>query len=234
VGFVDFVVDFGWVVVVGVVFVDWGGFRGGFWVGVGWRGGWGWGGGVGVGWVSGWVGVGFGVVVVGFRVGVGLRGRGGVGFGVVWGGVSGGGGVAGSGWGGFRGGVGWGWGGGVVSGWVWGGFRGGWVGLGFGVGLGWFSGWVGLGCGVGLGWVSGWCGVGVGGRVVSGWVWAGFRGVCVGWVCFTLLQTRNVEYFLEHFPKCKQTPEKQIFYRKSFAFTNILRWRMFYIETNGA
>ena len=64
----------------------------------------------------------------------------------------------------------------------------------------------GVGCGVGLG----------------GWQ---------GWVCFTLLQTHNVEYFLE---QCKQTSEKQTFFRKSFVFVNILRWRIFYIETNGA
>ena len=58
VGFVDFVVDFGWVVVVGggFFFVDWGGFR----VGVGLRGGCG----VGFGGLRGlWV-----VVVVGFVV----------------------------------------------------------------------------------------------------------------------------------------------------------------------
>ena len=43
-----------------------------------------------------------------------------------------------------------------------------------------------------------------------------------------------VKYFQKHFPKFKQTQEKQIFSCKSFAFTNILRWRIFYSETNGA
>ena len=43
-----------------------------------------------------------------------------------------------------------------------------------------------------------------------------------------------VKYFPEHFPERKQTPEKQIFSCKSFAFANILRWRIFYVETNGA
>ena len=65
-----------------------------------------------------------------------------------------------------------------------------------------------------------WLAVGLG-----GWQW---------WVCFTLLQTHNVEYFPEHFSECKQTLEKQIFSCKSFAFANILRQKMFYVETNGA
>ena len=47
---------------------------------------------------------------------------------------------------------------------------------------------VGFVVGGGLRWVAGvGCGVGLGG-------WQ-------GWVCFTLLQTHNVEYFLEHFPR---------------------------------
>ena len=44
----------------------------------------------------------------------------------------------------------------------------------------------------------------------------------------------NVEYFPEHFSECKQTLEKQIFSCKSFAFANILRQKIFYVETNGA
>ncbi len=44
----------------------------------------------------------------------------------------------------------------------------------------------------------------------------------------------TVKYFSNYFPKCKQTLEKQSFSLKSFSFTNILRWRMFYVETNGA
>jgi hypothetical protein len=43
-----------------------------------------------------------------------------------------------------------------------------------------------------------------------------------GWVCFTLLQTHNIEYFSEHFSECKQTPKKQTFSWKSFASENIL------------
>ena len=48
---------------------------------------------------------------------------------------------------------------------------------------------------------------------------------------FTLL---HCKIFSDYFPKYKQTPEKQSFSLKSFTFTNILRWRMFYVETNGA
>jgi hypothetical protein len=44
----------------------------------------------------------------------------------------------------------------------------------------------------------------------------------------------TVKYFSDYFPECKQTLEKQTFSCKSFAFANILRWRMFYVETNGA
>ena len=43
-----------------------------------------------------------------------------------------------------------------------------------------------------------------------------------------------VKYFRDYFPKCKQTLKKQSFSLKSFLFTNILLWRMFYVETNGA
>jgi predicted PurR-regulated permease PerM len=43
-----------------------------------------------------------------------------------------------------------------------------------------------------------------------------------------------VKYFRDYFPKCKQTLKKQSFSLKSFSFTNILRWRMFYVETNEA
>ena len=43
-----------------------------------------------------------------------------------------------------------------------------------------------------------------------------------------------VTYFRDYFPKCKQTLKKQSFFLKSFSFTNILRWRMFYVEINGA
>ena len=43
-----------------------------------------------------------------------------------------------------------------------------------------------------------------------------------------------IKYLLDHFPKCKQTLEKQSFSLKSFAFANILRWRIFYVEINGA
>ena len=39
---------------------------------------------------------------------------------------------------------------------------------------------------------------------------------------------------IKYFPECKQTPEKQTFSKKSFASENILRQKMFYVETNGA
>jgi hypothetical protein len=59
-----------------------------------------------------------------------------------------------------------------------------------------------------------------------------------GFLCFFsssfYVAPNTVKYFQKHFPKCKQTPEKQIFSCKSFAFTNILRWRIFYVKTNGA
>ena len=40
-----------------------------------------------------------------------------------------------------------------------------------------------------------------------------------------------VKYFWDYFPKCKQTLKKQSFSLKSFSFTNILRWRIFYVKT---
>ena len=52
--------------------------------------------------------------------------------------------------------------------------------------------------------------------------------------CFMLLQIHNVKYLLDHFPKYKQIPEKQSFFLKSFSFTNILRRKIIYIETNKA
>ena len=76
---------------------------------------------------------------------------------------------------------------------------------------------------------------------VAGWQWGSFLVDCGGFGCvyfllisFTLLQTHNVEYFLEHFPRVQINTEKQTFFCKSFAFVNILRQKMFYIETNGA
>jgi hypothetical protein len=54
-------------------------------------------------------------------------------------------------------------------------------------------------------------------------------------VFFSFYVTPNiVKYFRDYFPKCKQTLKKQLFSLRSFSFTNILRWRMFYVETNGA
>ena len=107
----------------------------------------------------------------------------------MWGGFRGGGGVAGWVWGGFRG------GGGVGFGVLWGGFRGG------GVGVGWwrggFRGW--------QGWVWGGGGVGFGGLW---WVAEVGLGGWQGWVCFTLLQTHHVEYFLEHFPRVQTNTGK--------------------------
>jgi hypothetical protein len=42
-------------------------------------------------------------------------------------------------------------------------------------------------------------GFGVAGVGLGGWQ---------GWVCFTLLQTHNVEYFLEHFPRVQTNTGK--------------------------
>ena len=95
-----------------------------------------------------------------------------------------------------------------------GGLRGG-CGVGFGVGVG-----------VGLG---GWLAV-----VVLGCV-SGGAGVCFTCVFFSFYVAPNiVKYFQDYFPKCKQTLKKQSFSLRSFSFANILRWRMFYVETNGA
>jgi hypothetical protein len=129
-----------------------------------------------------------------------------------------------------------------VAGWVWVG-----CGVGFGVRQIWALGGLrgGLrGCGVDLGGLRGGfgglrgCGVDLGGlRGGFGWLAVDSGGFGCGYfqlICFTLLQTHNVEYFLKHFLECKQTLEKQSFSCKSFAFTNILRWRIFYFETNGA
>ena len=102
------------------------------------------------------------------------------------------------------------------------------AGGGFGVGFRLISVgvWLAVGCGVGFG----------------GWQWwfpflvdsGGFGCVFFFFFCFTLLQTHNVNYFPSIFLECKQILEKQSFSLKLFTFTNILRWRMFYIETNGA
>jgi hypothetical protein len=87
------------------------------------------------------------------------------------------------------------------------------------------------------GWICGWRWVVVGGGLLwlvefvvgygLGWQsWMPFPVILgVGFVlfCFTLLQTHNVKYFLEHFPKVQTNIGKQIFSCKSFAFTNILR-----------
>jgi hypothetical protein len=98
-------------------------------------------------------------------------------------------------------------------------------------GLHGIAGWVWVGCEVG-------CRVDLGGlRGGFGWLAVDSGSFGCGYfqlICFTLLQTHNVEYFLKHFLKCKQTLEKQSFSCKSFAFANILRWRIFYVETNGA
>jgi hypothetical protein len=55
-------------------------------------------------------------------------------------------------------------------------------------------------------------------------------------VCFPsfYIASNIIKYFRDYFPKCKQTLKKQSFSLKSFSFANILRWRIFYIETNGA
>jgi hypothetical protein len=81
--------------------------------------------------------------------------------------------------------------------------------VGFGVRVGWcgfrggggVAGW-GWGCKVGFGVGVGWVSVGFGGCGFRGWWWVAEVGLggWQGWVCFTLLQTHNVEYFLGHFP----------------------------------
>jgi hypothetical protein len=87
-----------------------------------------------------------------------------------------------------------------------------------------------VGCGVAHGGFVGWLTVVVSifGRFQWFWVWVFFV------FCFTLLQTHNVKYLLDYFPKCKQTLEKQSFSLKSFAFANILQWKIIYSKTNGA
>ena len=106
------------------------------------------------------------------------------------------------------------------------------AGGGFGVGFRLISVgvWLAVRCGVGFG-------VGLG-----GWQWwfpflvdsGGFGCVFFFLFCFTLLQTHNVNYFPSIFLECKQILEKQSFSLKSFTFANILRLKMFYVETNEA
>jgi hypothetical protein len=91
--------------------------------------------------------------------------------------------------------------------------------------------WPVVGCGVGCGgwhgWVVGWVSVGCG-----GWQW--WFPVVLGegfflLFCFTLFQTHNVKYFPKHFPRMQTNTEKKLFSLKSFAFENILQYKMFYI-----
>ena len=70
----------------------------------------------------------------------------------------------------------------------------------------------------------------VGSGVGCRWVWVAGRGGFV--LRYSKHTMQNI--FWSIFLECKQTLEKQTFYYKSFAFTNILWWRMFYVETNGA
>jgi hypothetical protein len=62
--------------------------------------------------------------------------------------------------------------------------------------------------------------------------------ICNGFCFFSFFSfyvaPNIVKYFRDYFLKCKQTLKKQSFSLKSFSFTNILRWRMFYVETNKA
>ncbi len=46
--------------------------------------------------------------------------------------------------------------------------------------------------------------------------------------CFTLLQTHNVKYLLDHFPRMQTNTEKQSFFLKSFTFANILHCKIFF------
>ncbi len=75
-----------------------------------------------------------------------------------------------------------------------------------------------------------WLGGGGGVRWLAGGGLGGWEGL----VCFSLLQTHNVKYLSEHFPRMQTNIEKKLFSLKSFAFENILQCKMFYIETNEA
>jgi hypothetical protein len=75
----------------------------------------------------------------------------------------------------------------------------------------------------------------VGNGVGSRWavVWIVVGGGCGGWSFFFYITPNTVKYFTDHFPECNQTSENKSFSLKSFAFANILRWKVFYSETNG-
>jgi hypothetical protein len=79
---------------------------------------------------------------------------------------------------------------------------------GFLLGFGWVSGGFGwlavVGCGVGLGGWQWWFPF----LVDSGGFGCGFFLL----FCFTLLQTHNVEYFLEHFPRMQTSTEKKNYF----------------------
>jgi hypothetical protein len=66
--------------------------------------------------------------------------------------------------------------------------------------------------------------------------WCGLLWVedVVAGVFFFYVTPNTVKYFTYHFPECNQTSENKSFSLKSFAFANILRWKIFYSETNGA
>jgi hypothetical protein len=90
-------------------------------------------------------------------------------------------------------------------------------------------------------WVTGWLfwWVAVGSRWAVVWIVVG--GGCGGrwrmwWLefFFFYIAQNTVKYFSEHFPECNQTSENKQFSLKSFAFANILRWKIFYSEINEA
>ena len=92
-----------------------------------------------------------------------------------------------------------------------------WVSVGCGVGFGLISVgvWLAVGCGVACGglWGGfGWLALGSGGSLFGGfqwfWVWV------FSLFCFTLLQTHNVEYFSEHFPRMQTNIGKTIIFPK--------------------
>ena len=73
-----------------------------------------------------------------------------------------------------------------------------------------------------------WLAVGCCGRriVVAGGVCGGLAVMVLisgGFFVLFYVAPNTVKYLLDHFPKCKQTLEKQSFSLKSFAFANILR-----------
>ena len=104
------------------------------------------------------------------------------------------------------------------------------VGCGVGFGLISVGVWLAVGCGVACGGLRGgfgWLALGSGGSLFGGFRW--FWVLVFSLFCFTLLQTHNVEYFSEHFPKMQTNTGKTIIFPeiiyiyKHFTVENVLR-----------